>query len=309
MSRALRPAFLTALATSVAITLGAQQPIRVGVDLVHFAVVVTDRQGTPITGLSADDFIVTERGQPQQVRFFAEGDPAHLPPQRLALLLDMSGSMEADIREVRTAVIRFVNRNEAAADVTLVDFDTEVRVTRFGLHEYPRLVERIRMRKPGGYTAFYDALGVYLRGALQQEGQKVLVVYTDGGDTRSTMRAGEVAELLKGSDVTMYAIGYLQGQSSSARNRAQLELQRFSAMTGGQAFFPSSLKQIDSFYEKIQDELSARYTIGYVSTDERHDGTWRPVEIKLNRPDLRGARVRSRPGYFAPYAAAPDPPG
>ena len=289
---------VTALSMTV---LSAQQPLRVGVDLVHFAVAVVDRQGAPIEGLSVEDFEVLEKGEPQQVTFFASGDSDAAPPLHLGFLLDSSGSMEADINDVRTAAIKFLNQSEQAVDVTLVDFDTEVRVTRYGADDYPRLVERIRSRKPRGYTAFYDALSVYLRGAAGQDGQKVLVVYTDGGDTRSTMRAGEAAELLKGADVTMYALGYLQGLTSATRNSAQMELQRFTALTGGQAFFPTSLKELDALYAKIHAEIAARYTLGYTASDDRPDGTWRPVEIKLKRPDLKGARVRTRPGYFAPY--------
>jgi Ca-activated chloride channel family protein len=277
----------------------AQQPIRVGVDLVHFAVVVTDRQGSPITGLTVDDFEVLERGKPQTVKFFAPADAEQAPVLHLGFLLDASGSMEQDIRDVRTAAIKFLNQNEHAVDVTLVDFDTEVRVTRYPADAFPRLIERIRMRKPGGYTAFYDALGVYLHGASMQDGQKVLVVYTDGGDTRSTIHAGDVNDLLKASDVTMYALGYLQHQTSSTRNTAQMELQRFSQTTGGQAFFPSSVKELDGFYERIQKEIASRYTLGYTSTDERADGTWRPVEIRLKRRDVKGARIRTRAGYFA----------
>ena len=286
------------------VTLGAagQQPIRVGIDLVHFAVVVTDRQGAPISGLTVDDFELIERGRPQHVQFFAASDSATSPPLHLGFLLDASGSMEADMKDVRSAAIKFLNQNEHAVDVTLVDFDTEVRVARYGPDDYPRLIERIRMRKPSGYTAFYDALGVYLRGAWTQNGLKVLVAYTDGGDTRSTTHAGEVVDLLKVSDVTMYALGYLQGHTSSSRSSAQLELQRFSAMTGGQAFFPSSPKELDGLYEKIQKEISSRYILGYTSSDERADGSWRPVEIKLKRSDLRGAKLRTRPGYFAPVA-------
>jgi len=306
--RTTRSLLVLAAAAAAAVTLGAQQRIRVGVDLVHFAVVVTDRQGKPVSGLSAADFEIRERGQLQEVKFFAEGDPEEAPPLRLAFLLDASGSMEMDIREVRTAAIKFLNQTDHAEDVTLVDFDTEVRVTRYPVRDYPRLIERIRMRKPGGYTAFYDALGVYLRGAAEQDGQKVLVVYTDGGDTRSSLRAGEVAEMLKGSDITMYALGYLQRQTSTARNSAQMELQRFASMTGGQAFFPASLKELDGMYEKIHSEIASRYLLGYISSDSRADGSWRPVEIKLKRPDLRHARVRTRPGYFAPYVPpGPDP--
>jgi Ca-activated chloride channel homolog len=296
----------TRIAAAIAVVatglLNAQQPFRVAVDLVHFGVVVTDRQGSPITGLKADDFDVIERGKPQRIRFFASGDLAIAPPLHLGFLLDTSGSMESDIKDVRTAAVKFLNQNEHAVDVTLVDFDTEVRLTRYRGDDYPRLIERIRMRKPGGWTAFYDALGVYLRGASEQDGQKVLVVYTDGGDTRSSINASDVVDLLKLSDVTMYTLGYLEHQSSSGRTSAQMELQRFSAMTGGQAFFPSSVKALDDLYEKIAKELSARYTLGYTSSDDRADGSWRPVQIKLKRSDLKGAKLRTRPGYFAPVA-------
>ena len=252
------------------------QRIRVGVDLVNFGVVVTDRRGTPITGLTQADFEILERGKPQQIQFFAAADVAIAPPLHLGFLLDASGSMDQDMKDVRTAAIKFLNQNEYAVDMTLVDFDTEVRRTVFSADNYPHLIERIRMRKSGGFTAFYDALAVYLRGASTQDGQKVLVAYTDGGDTRSAINAGEVADLLKASDVTLYALGYLEHQSSSYRTAAQMELQRFSAMTGGQAFFPSSVKELDGLYEKILKDMSARYIIGYTSTDTRTDGAVAP---------------------------------
>ena len=207
-----------ALFASVATGLGtADQRIRVGVDLVNFGVVVTDRRGAPITDLTQADFELIERGKPQQIQFFATGDVAIAPPLHLGFLLDASGSMDQDMRDVRTAAIKFLNQNESAVDMTLVDFDTEVRRTVFSNDNYPHLIERIRMRKPGGMTAFYDALAVYLRGASTQDGQKVLVAYTDGGDTRSTITAGDVADLLKASDITLYTLGYLEHQSSSYR--------------------------------------------------------------------------------------------
>ena len=72
-------------------------------------------------------------------------------------------------------------------------------------------------------------------------------------------------------------------------------------VTGGQAFFPTNIKELDKIYEKIQREIAARYSLGYLSTDTRADGAWRKVEIKVKRPDLKGAKLRTRAGYFAPY--------
>jgi Ca-activated chloride channel family protein len=300
-----RAAATAALAlTLTGLTAAREQTFKVGVDLVHFGVVVTDKQGKPIADLTAADFEVLERGKPQRVTFFASGDAALAPPLHVGFLLDNSGSMERDMNDIRTAAIKFLNRNAHAVDVTLVDFDTEVRVSRYGPDDYPRLIERIRSRKPEGWTAFYDALGVYLNGAAGQDGQKILLVYTDGGDTRSALRFFELLDLLKASDVTMYVIGYLERQSGSVRNDLRMQLQRMAEITGGQAFFPTSVKELDKIYASIQREIAARYSLGYISTDPRMDGAWRKVVITLKRTDLGNVRLRTRPGYFAPYREA-----
>jgi Ca-activated chloride channel family protein len=289
---------------ATALTLHAQQPtFRTTVDLVNFGVAVVDKQGKPVTGLTAEDFQVLENGKPQSLKYFAAGDPEEAPPLHIGLLLDTSGSMAGDIRDSRTAAVKFVNTLDHAADVTLVDFDTEVRVARFGPNDYPRLVERIRGRKPDGWTAMYDAIGVYLNGAQNQDGQKVLVLYTDGGDTRSSISFSEMLTLCKASDVTVYAVGYMEHQGSS-RMQQRNELERVAMTTGGQAYFPGVAKDLDGVFEKIGQELAARYSLGYLSTDLRTNGAWRGVEIKLVRPQLKGVKLRTRTGYFAPYKPA-----
>jgi Ca-activated chloride channel family protein len=223
------------------------------------------------------------------------------------LLFDTSGSMEEDMRFSRTAAITFLNKVSQAVDITLVDFDTEVRVARYGQADFPRLIERIRNREPEGYTALYDAVAVYLQGAFDQDGQKILVVYTDGGDTRSSMRIGECLSLLRMSDVTLYAIGFLAHQSSSVRMSQQLYLRQMASATGGEAYFPFSKEALERIYTKILEEIATRYDLGYLSSNSRADGAWREVEIRVIRPDLKGLKVRTRPGYFAPYKGSAGP--
>src|SRR6187431_1266377 len=299
----LRTVCAASLCLAAAFSLRAQQPtFRAAVDLVHFGVAVVDKQGKPVTGLTAEDFQVLENGKPQTLKYFSAGAPEEAPPLHLGLLLDTSGSMAGDIKDARSAAVKFVNALDHAADVTLVDFDTEVRVARFGPNDYPRLVERIRGRKPDGWTALYDAIGVYLNGAQTQDGQKVLVLYTDGGDTRSSLSFSDMLNLCKASDVTVYAVGYMEHQGSG-RLQQRSELERVSSLTGGQAYFPGVAKDLDGVFEKIGQELAARYSLGYLSTDSRTDGAWRAVDIKLLRKDLKGVRLRTRSGYFAPYKA------
>lgn len=297
---------LLILATSVGLVIEARQVFRSAVDLVHFGVVVTQKDGTPILGLKAEDFQILEEGQPQTVQFFAGGEPESAPPLHLGFMIDNSGSMVRDIADVRTAAIKFLNTVENITDITLTDFDTEVRVARFGPNDFPRLIERIRSRKPDGYTALYDALGVYLHGAASLTGDKILVLYTDGGDTRSAITQSELLDLLKISDVTVYSIGYLQHQGSGRYEQQQI-LTRFAATTGGQAFFPTSVKELDRMYEKILGEIAGRYSLGYVSTNRTMDGRWRDVKIRVvDRPELKDVRIRTRAGYYAPFKPTSD---
>ena len=279
------------------------QVFKSAVDLASFGVTVVDRKGVLATDLRRDDFEVREDGQPQDIKLFARGDEAESAPElHLGLLFDTSSSMEETIGFSRSAAIKFLNALPEAKDVTLVDFDTQVRVTRYSQAEFARLVERIRRRKPDGMTALYDALGVYLDGTSDQDGRHILVLYTDGGDTNSSMNYSEIQTLLKASDITLYAVGFLAHLSQSHQMDQRMKIRTLAELTGGQAFFPLAIKELDATYDKVLAEIRAQYTLGYLSTNTKTDGSWRKVEVKTTR---RGLKVRTRQGYFAPFRKQP----
>jgi Ca-activated chloride channel family protein len=275
-----------------------QTTFRSGVDLVTFGVTAVDRKGNLITDLSQEDFEILEDGRPQSIKYFTQGlGDGQSGTTHLGLMLDTSGSMEADLKLARSAAIKFLNLVPEAEDITLVDFDTEVRVTRYPQRDFARLVERIRMRKSEGWTALYDALGVYLDGADGRDGRTILVMYTDGADSRSRLTFSQIMESLRASHITVYAVGLLD-HTGSARHELRMRMQQMVEATGGQAFFPSALKELDAAYEKVLAEIKAQYQLGYGSTNTAQDGAWRKVEIKVRRPDVK---LRTRKGYFAPY--------
>jgi Ca-activated chloride channel family protein len=297
---------LLAAAALAAVTARQQVPVfRGGVDLVNVGAVVTDKRGNLVTNLLRDDFEVWEDGRKQTITHFARGDddPATQPELHLALMLDVSESMSEDLAFTKTAAVKFLNTLTDARDVTVVDFDTEVRAARYSQAEFARLIERIRSKKVGGFTAIYDAVALYLDGAGGQDGRKIMLLYTDGGDTRSTLSFGQLIDLLKASDVTAYVIGMLEHQSSLSKNAQRTAIMQIAETTGGQALFPTSAKQLDEIYDKVVSQIRAQYTLGYTSTNSRTDGRWRKVEIKVRKDD-RGLRVRSRKGYFAAYKPA-----
>lgn len=290
------------VAGASALVVGQRATFRAGIDLVNVSVTVTDQRGNFISDLTADDFEVFEEGRKQTITYFARGNQASArPPLHLGLLFDTSGSMGEDIKLARSAAVRFLNTLSDAVDMTLVDFDTEVRVAKYGQRDFPRMVERIRSRQPSGWTAMYDALGVYLDGAAENEGPTILVLYTDGGDTRSTIAFGDVMTLVRASDVTIHTVGFLEHQSSTSRMAQRVRLMEIAETTGGQAFFPSAMKDVEVAYDKVVAQIRAQYSLGYSSTNTAPDGRWRKLDIRLTRPDLRDARIQSRKGYFALY--------
>jgi Ca-activated chloride channel homolog len=284
---------------------GAQTPtFRTGIDLSTFGVTVVDRKGEYLTNLSLEDFEILEDGQKQTIKYFARGTDLESGPEvHVGLLFDTSGSMTEDIKLSRSAAVKFLNTLSEAKDMTLVDFDTEVRVAKYGQKDFPRMVERIRGRTPDGETALYDAMGVYLDGASEDDGRKILVLYTDGGDTHSTISFGDLMTLIRASDVTVYSVGFLEHSRGRIEERAHL--MQIAEATGGQAFFPTTMKDIEVSYDKVVAQIRAQYSLAYTSTNTKQDGAWRKVEIRGTRPDLKGSKILARRGYFAPYQEPP----
>jgi Ca-activated chloride channel family protein len=302
LSREMVSRFVCAAAVLACAATGlAQGPtFRTVTDLVTVGVTVSDRRGALRTDLQATDFEVREDGKPQAVTYFARGDATQSAPEvHVGLLLDTSGSMGMDMQLARSAAVRFLNTLREAVDITLVDFDTEARMAKYEQQDFPRLVERIRSRKADGFTALYDALALYLHSTDGLTGRPILVLLTDGGDTRSTIGFADVMTLLKASTVTVYAIGFLEHQGGSRESQRQ-RLTQLATESGGRAFFPSSMTQIGEAYDKVLSEIRGQYTLGYVSTNTTRDGKWRKVEVEIRHPDAKAMRLLSRRGYFAP---------
>src|SRR5262245_30155152 len=279
--------------------LAPQSPVFRGrVDLVNLGVTVASKKRQLVTNLSADDFAVYEDGAQQQISAFASGAEAG-PPLHVRVLLDVSGSQELDLGFTQTAVIKFLTSITDAVDLTFIDFGSSVRGARYTPEEFPRLVERVRRLRTDGYTALYDAISLYLDEATEQDGRKVMVLYTDGGDTASRLTFDKLMKKLKASDVTVYAIGAMENQPLSMQFMQGALLSEIAEATGGTAFLTERVKDLDKIYEQVLGEVRAQYTIGYVSTNDKTDGKWRKVNIKITRDDAKSLKVRARKGYYA----------
>jgi Ca-activated chloride channel family protein len=308
--------FLSLGISALAFPLNAQDQSRApyvfesSVDMVSVAVAVTNKDGELITGLTIDDFRVFEDGVSQEIQLFAAGlqeSWVELPPEmkdevseRLVtgLLLDASGSMEADIHLLRTAVIKFLTNLPRTENLFVMDFDENIRLSQYSSDDQRLISDRIYDVEAKGWTALYDALGTFLARLYDLDGKKTLVVFSDGVDSRSTLSKGEVLDMVKMSNVTIHALQFTgeRAQRSSVLTEGRF-LRRIALETGGFFAVVSSLDKLDELYDRILEELFSQYTLGYVSNSTKLDGKYRKIKIEVGAKD---ADVRARRGYIGP---------
>jgi Ca-activated chloride channel family protein len=278
-----------------------RQAFRAGIDIVSLNVTVTDGSGRYVTGLDEAEFHVFENGIKQDITVFSRREN----PIALALLLDSSASMEYKLPTLQTAATEFVRRLKPTDFAQVIDFDGRFVVRQAFTSNHQDLERGIRQMTPGGSTALYNAI----YGALaevkrvkddsdENPRRRALIVFSDGQDTSSLLSFDELLDEAKRSETAIYTIGLRDERSQQAGFRAsEFVLRQLAMDTGGRSFFPSHIGDLAGVYGQIADELANQYSLGYVSSNPRSDGAWRPIVVRLTRPDLA---ARTKRGYFAP---------
>src|SRR5262249_21172531 len=270
-----------------------QTPFRAGVDVVSLNVVVSDGAGHYATDLAAEDFLVFEDGVKQEVTLF---NKANLPIA-LALLLDTSASMDTKLPTAQEAAIGFAKRLRPQDLAEVIDFDSRVVVLQNFTNGLPELEQAIRRTSAGGSTSLYNAVYIALKDLkkviaknVDEIRRQAIIVLSDGEDTSSLLPFEEVLDLAKRSETAIYSIGLRAGEGPSTTTRgfkeAEFVLRQFSQETGGRAFFPNQLSDLNNVYGQISEELSSQYTVGYSSRNPKRDGAWRRIVVRVNRPNL-----------------------
>jgi len=287
----------------------AQEPpvFRTGLDLVNVTVTVRDEKGELVSSLGENDFAVFEDGRPQRIRLFA---PAATPEERaelalnLGMLFDTSQSMRNDLRLSQLSATRFLEAIPRAKDLVLVFFDRDIRISRYNSENQQGIFSRILETQGSGHTALRDAIAVYIARVADTPGRKVLVLFTDGDDTTSTIPPQEVERMLRSSEVIVYPVAF-RGQTranSTDALRARAFLHMLADTSGGQVFSPSASRELAAIYESILGELGSQYVLGYTSDNTERDGRFRRITVEVSRKDLK---IRHRKGYEAPKDPEP----
>jgi Ca-activated chloride channel family protein len=283
---------------------GQQTPFRAGVEIVSLNVTVADATGHYATDLSQADFDVYEDGVKQDVTFFNRTNL----PIALALLLDTSASMDSKLATAQEAAVGFARRLRSQDLAEIIDFDSRVVVLAAFTNNAADLEQAIKRTSAGGSTALYNAVYIALKDLKKVVAKNVdeirrqaIVLLSDGEDTSSLLPFEEVIDLAKRSETAIYAIGLrpTEAPSGGAKSfkEAEFVLRQLAQETGGRTFFPNQLADLANVYTQISDELSSQYTVGYTSRNQKRDGGWRRVVVRVTKP---GLAARTKQGYFAP---------
>ncbi len=271
--------------------------VRVNTDLVVLNITVTDKAGQYIPGLRVSDFTIFEDGQqisPQLVSSFS----VHESPFASVVLLDISGSMETRLSLGRSAAIRFLDRlrdEDVAAVFTfsskveqLQDFSSsrDLAPMAYGLHAK-------------GMTTLNDAIVEAAAAlAVRVEKRKAIIVLSDGLDTYSKSSSDKAIETALAIGASIYAVDMsANDQHSPQRQQSAAVLRSFAEKSGGRFVATPGGQALRDAFAGIADELGHQYTIAYRPFNQKRDGKWRKLEVKISRSELE---VRTRKAYRAP---------
>lgn len=271
------------------------------VDLVTLNVTVRQPAGGFVEDLTLEDFVVVEDGVEQEIVDFAKGEDTAVSA---AMLIDTSSSMiGGGIASARAGANRLVDALLRGNDRAMVlGFNARLYLYSDFTNDIAALRQAIEATTPDGATALYDAIAESLRKANVRTGRRALIVLSDGLDVESRFDFEDVMEYTRQSDVLVYTIG-LQlmheatdlGDASGAVRESVENLRALAEATGGSAYFPLRLEELEEVYAEIAAELENQYSLSYSPTNQQWNGEWRALVVRLKNG---AGHVQARPGYY-----------
>jgi len=264
-------------------------------EVVLHATVVDDKQRI-VTSLDKGDFNVYENGSPQTITSFRHEDI----PVAMGIVVDNSGSMREKRQKVNAAALNLVRSSNPNDEVCVVNFNDENYLDQDFTSSINKLKEGLEKIEARGGTALYDAV-VATADHLKKDAKlekKVIFVVTDGEDNESAETLEQAVRRLQGDGgPTVYAIGILEGEEHP--KHAKRALQIMTERTGGLAFFPKTLDEVDAISRSVAHDIRSQYTIGYKPTTPKTQGGYRQVKVDARSHSYGKLTVRTKSGYYA----------
>ena len=269
-----------------------REVLSVDVELVNVTATVIDGSGRSVQGLTAEDFQVLEDGQEQKISFFSHDSRV---PISLGVLLDVSGSLQDKLRQGLQTVRDIASTLSSDDQMFVVMFNSHVDVRQTFTSNQEEIQRSLGDIHAKGETAVYDAISVGLREMQTAKNQKqMLLLVTDGFDTKSKMNADQAQDLLRRSHVLLYAIGIDDDDNNPPRGRAKYHiydymLGKLTDAGGGRLVRLYTGRHYDARWisEMFLEELRQAYTIGYYPNKAVDNASWRNIEVRVTKPGVR----------------------
>ena len=275
---------------------GDRYTFRSQVNEVTLSAVVLDARRHLVTNLAETNFAVYEDNQPQKITFFKRQDI----PVSIGIVVDNSGSMRTKRAAVTKAVLNLIQASNPQDEVFVVNFNDDPYLDQDFTNKLGPLREALDRVDSRGGTALYDAViasADHLAKGAKKE-KKVLLVVTDGVDNESRESLeSAIRKVQDDNGPTIYTIGILGDEPGI--KRAKRALQSLSDQTGGVAFFPKDLMEVDEISQEVARDIRNQYTLTYKPTNPRSNGGYRKVKVEARAPGYKDLQVRTRDGYFA----------
>jgi VWFA-related protein len=266
------------------------------VDEVVLHATVIDNKQHIVTDLNKDNFNVFEDGRPQAITSFRHEDI----PVAMCIVVDNSGSMREKREKVNAAALNLVRASNPSDEVCVVNFNDEYYLDQDFTSNINKLKEGLEKIESRGGTALYDAV-VASANHLKEDAKlekKVIFVVTDGDDNESTETLEQAVRRLQTENgPAVYAIGILEGEDHA--RHAKRALQIMCERTGGIAFLPKTLDEVDAISRAVAHDIRSQYTIGYKPTTPRSQGGYRQVKVDAHTGKHDKLTVRTKSGYYA----------
>ena len=273
------------------------------VDEVLLTCAVVDEKGQPIQDLSRGDFRVWEDGVKQATSSFLHQDQ----PVSLGILVDNSGSMRDKRAAVNAAALNLLEASNSQDAAFIVNFSDRAILDQAFTSDITALNRGLSHFDSRGTTALYDAVAASADELVNHAKlpKQVLLVITDGADNASRLDLEQAIRRVQNlGGPVVYTIGLLFGIDKEESDRARDALERLSQETGGIAYFPHSLQDVDTIATEVARDIRSQYTIGYHSSNPVSLGGYRVVHVEANAPKHGKMIVRTRRGYFAQKPAS-----
>jgi Ca-activated chloride channel family protein len=278
------------------------QTLKIDVDLVLVHATVTDPQNRYVTGLEQEYFQLWEDRIEQRIDYFSSEDV----PVTVGIIFDVSGSMKDKISTARDAAVAFLKAGNPDDEYFLVEFSNRPQLTQALTTDIAKVQNRIVFTPAQGSTALYDAVYLGLETLKEANNpKKALLLITDGEDNRSRYNFSNIKEFVKEQDVQIYSIGIVNewGSQFGPGTSGRAIVEELSEWTGGRAFFPGSVYDLEDVCTKIAIELKNQYVLGYRSTNEAQNGKWRELRVRVTPPKgIPRLNIRAKRGYYAALA-------